>query len=308
MHVVQLRPGREPILLADELAQLALGEAKFRAGADHLALRFEERLGPLRLQHVPVADLGPQRQHLLGLERLAVGAGASGDLGHVFPARLHPGLEHHALMLERALAQLGPAAHDVAIPAFDVPQIGQAGAVDHAREGLVQVAVAEHPLPRIADALEHAFGRGTAVDRLSQLAGQLGREFGGGRPELHHRLPRLRQVGRRGEAGGGRHAGAEHRLHALDHRPGHILLRLEHGLALRRPEIGERLEALAAIRAHCGNSITWRTALPSCRRSKPSLMSSSLSLPLISRSTGSLPARYSATKRGMSRVGTQVPM
>ncbi len=39
------------------------------------------------------------------------------------------------------------------------------------------------------------------------------------------------------------------------------------------------------------NTITCRTALPSCRRSKPSLISSSFSLPVIRRLTGKLPCR-----------------
>lgn len=55
------------------------------------------------------------------------------------------------------------------------------------------------------------------------------------------------------------------------------------------------------------NTTTWRMASPVASRSKPSLISSSVILCVISFSIGSLPACIIAAKRGMSRTGTQEP-
>lgn len=54
-------------------------------------------------------------------------------------------------------------------------------------------------------------------------------------------------------------------------------------------------------------SMTWRIALPSCRRSNPSLISSSRILCVMSRSTGIRPCAKSARNLGMSRLGTPDP-
>ena len=57
--------------------------------------------------------------------------------------------------------------------------------------------------------------------------------------------------------------------------------------------IEERHEANdGAMSAH--RTITWRIATPSCSRSKPSFTSSRLNVPVIRRSTGNLPRRYSS--------------
>lgn len=58
---------------------------------------------------------------------------------------------------------------------------------------------------------------------------------------------------------------------------------------------------------HPQGTTTCRTASPPASRSKPAPTSSSASLPLSSRSTGSSPARCSAMNRGTSRPGTHEP-
>ena len=62
------------------------------------------------------------------------------------------------------------------------------------------------------------------------------------------------------------------RLHAFDDRVAGLLLNLQKSLALRGPEVGERL-AISSPAFMPGTRSTWRTAFPSCRRSKPSLIS-----------------------------------
>src|SRR5215203_2558888 len=56
------------------------------------------------------------------------------------------------------------------------------------------------------------------------------------------------------------------------------------------------------------NMRIWRMAPPAANRSKPAFTSSSGMRSLISLSTGSLPCRYNAMYRGMSRSGTADPM
>ena len=83
--------------------------------------------------------------------------------------------------------------------------------------------------------------------------------------------------------------------------------RLHQLRSLIEPVIGCCLVGLCHTSTH-QRTTTCRTALPSCSRSKPRLISSSGSVPVIKRSTGNLPPRKRSTKRGMSRSGTQVPM
>ena len=69
-----------------------------------------------------------------------------------------------------------------------------------------------------------------------------------------------------------------------------------------------RFIALFPMGAAAQNTTTCRTACPSASRSKPSLISLSVSRSVSSLSTGRRPARYMATKRGRSRRGTAEPM
>ncbi len=63
--------------------------------------------------------------------------------------------------------------------------------------------------------------------------------------------------------------------------------RLHQGLLIGRPVLCPALGRLAQP-----NTTTWRMALPSCRRSKPWLISSSVKRPVSNRSTGRRPCEY----------------
>ncbi len=282
MNLVDLRAGRQTRRLHERFHHLPLGQEEIHALAEELALRLQELLRAMGLEQGAVGDVEPELERLLGLGRCGTGADPLLVLGGEAPVGLHPRSGDHRLVGAGALLHREPELHDPRHAPLDGAEVGKAWTLGQAPDGLADLAAAhERQRHRIEKAPHRLAGdparlahAGHAAERAAEgqpRAPELGHGFGLslGTVARHRRSQRAGEL----------------RL-AVDPAPGQIgLLVIELAPALAHLVPGRKARHVA--RSY--STRTWRIALPSCRRSKPSLISSRRRVPLISRSTGSRP-------------------
>ena len=242
----------------------------------------------LRFQQHLIRGLDPARQNLLGARPRRIGRRGAEVLCD--PVRgTQPRFEDNGRVLKTPAAEGEPCLKNLGVFALDIPKIRKTGTFRDLLQYFVKLARHGGPGARVEHLHEYFGCRRVGAVALRQLLKQPSRKLGGRRPKFHKRLRRLRKLGHL--AGEVRHQ----RRHGLRRRLGHgVRERAQRGLLSRKqrlpangPKIRQRLAVCEHV--HAQNSTTCRTAVPSCRRSNPSLIWSSLSRPLISLSTGNRP-------------------
>jgi len=286
LHLVHLGARGDMEGFAPRLGDLLLLQPVIRRRTQHLSLRLDERLGPLRFDQGVVEDSEPSVRHTSPCGRRLDFRGC--DARREAFERGVPGREHDGLEGGDVSVSLRSELLERQQLAIQVEQHRVLRAFEHV------------PKARV----ERAGSRSIPASRREKLAQRLWRDgnrfrilphqFG---PFLDGLLPGVPKI-------------VELLLHGAlrVHRAGRARrLDREHGpqerLLTRCPRVGPGAGGVAH-----SNTTTCRIALPSWSRSKPWLMSSSGRRPVKSLFTGSRPCVYRSMYLGMSRDGTHVPI
>jgi hypothetical protein len=143
VDLVDLGARRQARGLDQRLDHLALGQQEIHAMAQELALCFQERLRPMRLEQGPVGDIQPQLERCFRLGGCLASTVALLELGRKAPVGLGPSTGDNSLVATCRLLHRQPELHDLGHAPLDGPQIGQARPLGHAPDRLADLAAAD---------------------------------------------------------------------------------------------------------------------------------------------------------------------